>query len=634
MFSLCSAIYFNAGKNTDESRSVGHIYLLEAVGAGISGLAALFILLKYFSSFTILLTAIILNLIAVIYYLLDHEKIHSKILFPSSSIHLTIRMLLYSCLLFILSKDIFIRLDRNSEQVKWGNYSVLENVNSIYGNISVIKLNESFHFYSNGLLMFSYPDFYNSEESVHFAMLQHTEAKDVLKIGGGLNGSLLEILKYKNIENIDYVELDPTLIKTAKKYLPAGLFEHRKINYHYGDGRHFIKNSKKKYDVIIIDLPNPYTIQLNRFYTIEFFKDAEKILKPDGVFSCRISSSENYISEILKDYLRSIYTPLKYIFEKTAVIPGESAIFLAGKSESVLNIDPESLSNLVIGSKLNNSLVNQHYIPVRLDSERVKYLLENLETDEPVIQNTDLNPIAYYFDMVLWSTHFSQKLRSFFLYLNNINLKFLFILTIIFMYGVFSFFYFVKQKTPKKNLYLAVLITGFSGITFELIILLLFQILYGYLYYQIAVILTAYMAGAGLGSYYILRKNFRLKNLIFIQLAFAVFPVFILVSYIIFSLFTGPAATFIGKYLVFTFLACTAGALTGAHFILSNNIYKVKKESRDWGKIYAVDLLGAAAGALLLSSILIPIFGLKFILTILCGLNLFAAIILGLAYRN
>ena len=40
-----------------------------------------------------------------------------------------------------------------------------------------------------------------------------------------------------------------------------------------------------KYDVVIIDLPDPSTAQINRFYTIEFFNELKKILNKGWVVS-------------------------------------------------------------------------------------------------------------------------------------------------------------------------------------------------------------------------------------------------------------------------------------------------------------------------------------------------------------
>lgn len=634
LFSVCSSLFYKNSKTGDESFSVGHIYLLEALGSAVSGVLASFIMLKYFSPFVIILLVIILNLISVIHFCLNQEKIFPKLLFPSSLFHFSFRISLYVIILFIFFSSIFKKIDEKTEQIKWNGYNLIESKNTIYGNLSVIGLNGTYHFYNNGLLMFSYPDFYNSEESVHFAMLQNPEAENILMIGGGLNGSILEILKYKNVKNIDYVELDPELIKTAVKYLPKSFFTNDKIKYYFGDGRYFLENSVKSYDMIILNLPNPYTIQLNRFYTIEFFKKVEDRLKVNGIFSCRVSSAENFISDTLKDYLRSIYIPLGLIFKQITAVPGESAIFIASNRDEELINDPAVLSGLIKEKNLNNRLINEHYIPFRMSPERMNYLREKLESDELVIPNTDLTPSAYYFDMVLWSAHFSGTFRSFFLYINSINPKFLFILSLVILYGIFAFFYFRKKENLKGSLYTSVLITGFSGITLELIILLLFQILYGYMYYKLVLILTAFMTGIGIGSYFTLKQDHSIKKIIYVQITFAILPIILLAAFIILSVSGTLWITFTGKYVIFPLIALFTGSLTGAHFILSTKIYNVKRQKKDWGKIYAIDLTGAAAGSLLVSVILIPVFGLKFIITILCGLNLFAALILGLLVRK
>jgi len=633
LFSVCSKLYFKKTGSDDESHSVGYIYLLEAVGAGASGLLISFILLKYFSTFSIILFVIIINLLAVLNYILNHKKKIVNVLFPQSKL-IFINILIYTLILFFIFKGSFEKLDKISTNLKWENYKVTETINSLYGNITMLEVENNYHFYNNGLLMFSYPDFFNSEVSVHFAMLQNPASKNVLMVGGGLNGSLLELLKYKNVQNIDYVELDPQLINLAKKYLPKKLFDNNKINFHFGDGRYFIKTSEQKYDMVIIDLPNPYTIQLNRFYTVQFFKEVKKILKPGGIFSCRISAAENYISEPTKEFLRSIYIPLKFIFKRTLVIPGESAVLIARRGKEELKSSPNELIEIIKEENLKNDLVTESYLKYRMSDERMNFIMEKLETGESVIVNTDLNPIAYYFDMVLWSTHFSKTLRNIFLTIEDLNFKLIFLLLVILLYIIFIYFYMRKKKEDKKSLYLAIFIAGFAGISLELIILLLFQVLYGYLYYQIAIIVSSYMVGIGLGSYLTLRKEYSINQLLYIQLGFAVVPLVILVFFVVLSVTTLSVSFFIGKNIIFTMFAVITGGLTGGHFVLSNKIYKVREKKADWGKVYAIDLSGAAAGAILVSTILIPLFGLKFVIIALIGLNLFAALILGLSYKR
>ena len=48
-----------------------------------------------------------------------------------------------------------------------------------------------------------------------------------------------------------------------------------RVRVFYTDGRFFLRTTKMRYDVVFVDLPDPSTAMLNRYYTIEFFKEAE-----------------------------------------------------------------------------------------------------------------------------------------------------------------------------------------------------------------------------------------------------------------------------------------------------------------------------------------------------------------------
>jgi len=128
----------------------------------------------------------------------------------------------------------------------------------------------------------------------------------------------------------------------------------------------------------------------------------------------------------------------------------------------------------------------------------------------------------------------------------------------------------------------------------EILLLLGFQAVHGYVYQQLALLVAAFMAGMSLGSWLALglRKPPQLAP---IQFAVAVAPL------AAFGLLTlgAPAAAV---------AAVMAGALGGFQFASASRQYFAHTKSGA-GKLYAVDLAGSCAGALLLSAYVIPVFG-------------------------
>ena len=119
--------------------------------------------------------------------------------------------------------------------------------------------------------------------------------------------------------------------------------------------------------------------------------------------------------------------------------------------------------------------------------------------------NRDFAPVAYYFDIALWSSQFHQGYRRFFRVLAGIPFA-----TVAGALAVFLAAVVVAGRWRKRRLQFAAACstaaTGFTMIGLEMLLLLAFQALYGYVYQQLAVLIAAFMAGMALGSWLAMRK--------------------------------------------------------------------------------------------------------------------------------
>jgi spermidine synthase len=150
---------------------------------------------------------------------------------------------------------------------------------------------------------------------------------------------------------------------------------------------------------------------------------------------------------------------------------------------------------------------------------------------------------------------------------------------------------------------------GFTTIVIEIIVIISFQTLYGYVYRRIALLLTCFMMGLFLGS---LRGKKR-KRIYFAQLLLVQFGILLLVLLLHLSLKIHPPELF---FFIFLLLL---GFLGGDMFVVANNLFL--KEKKNYGLGYGVDLLGSFMGALVVSSFLIPLVGLPLLLRYLFLLN-------------
>jgi hypothetical protein len=90
--------------------------------------------------------------------------------------------------------------------------------------------------------------------------------------------------------------------------------------------------------------------------------------------------------------------------------------------------------------------------------------------------------------------------------------------------------------------------------------------------------------------------------------------------------FTGAAASWIAVQIAFPLLAACGGMLGGYQFVNAANVFLPEGSQRGLGLIYAIDLLGGCAGALVLSTYLIPVFGFSKTAWLVAIVNMAAAL--------
>jgi spermidine synthase len=603
-------------ESKSDSVAIGYTYILEAIGATIGGLSTSLFLIRFFNPINIMVFIGILNLLAATLLLWN-----KKILFSIAAVIL-------AGFSFMLVSGRVNDLRTLSLNIQWRNYSLLVSKNSVYGNIAITRRRNLFSVFTNGLYAFTVPDELNSERKAHFSLLEHPNPKEILLIGGGSSGLLTDILKHP-IEKVDYVELDPLIISLTKKYLPqnSALRDNRVKIITDTDGRLFVKRTSNKYDVVIIGLAEPHTAQLNRFYTKEFYLEVNNILKEGGILSFSLSSNPNYISQEQAQLYQTLKRTLEEVFVDVKITPGETNYFLASNAENVLTLDWHILMRRLHKRKIDAKYMREYYLFSELSQERINFFNQRLSQETADIINTDFRPIAYYYDMVLWNTFFKYNLKTLFQIINAKRIYFaaaciyLFLLIPILIRPL-------RRNATNWPILVCVGTTGFAEISFQIVTLLVFQVLYGYVYYKLGIILTSYMMGLILGGWVITKRleKGQVDYGLFIktQLAIFIYPLFLPVLFLLFSGLKSHVSFWLGSNVIFAFLPVIPGLVGGFQFPLANSLYmrtKGTQISHVAGLTYGLDLFGSCIGAILTSVILIPIIGISMICFLVAGLN-------------
>lgn len=544
------------------SNQISRVYYFDTLGSIIGGLIFTFFLVFFLNNLQVLYVLLIVNLTAAFAISLTFRKKRSTIVLAIVTMAFVYLTLNYN-------------LEKYTREKQYSDQELVYSKETPYGNLVVTKTGNQLNFFENSMLLFSTDNVVENEEAVHYAMLQHPDAHSILLISGGVNGLAKEILKYK-IDSIDYLEINPALVDLGKKYTHN--LESPKIRVINEDARFFLKNTDKKFDVVIVALPDPTTAQLNRFYTLEFFKEIKNRLNPDGIITFGLSSSADYISPEIKNINSVLYNTLNMVFKNIMIIPGNKNFFIA--SDQKLN---SNITQLVAMYEIDNAYVNGYYLDDNLINDRMNYVMKNIDKKADI--NKDFYPVVYYHQLQYWMSHFNRNYYYF-------------------LMGIAAVLLIIIFRLRPVNLCLFT--GGFAASSMEVIILVAFQITYGFVYQIIGIIITLFMAGLATGTYIVNRK-LKQQNVISFLKVQAGIAIYCFVIPLVIYLANLIPGHFIVE-LFFMIMILVLGILTGMSFSLASKSIQ-KSITNVAAEIYGSDLFGSAIGALILSTFLLPLLG-------------------------
>jgi len=377
-----------------------------------------------------------------------------------------------------------------------------------------------------------------------------------------------ELGKY-NLQNIDYVELDAEVTNALLKFDLISEFD--RLNLFHQDGRSFLAGSHKKYDAIVINLPEPDTFQTNRFYTDQFFALAQAHLAANGVLSFSITGFDSYLAEPHRQVLSSLFRTANRHFKEILLLPGQRIFFLC-RNQPILTDIPERLVQKGIKAPYI-----QGYFAGNVTTDRIVRLNDLLDPDAPI--NEDLYPRLIRLMFSQWFDKFAASPTLF---------AILFMISSL-LYGC----YLTKEEYVLFS-------TGFMTMGSEILVIFAFQIFFGYIYFQIGLIVTVFLAGllpgAWLGQRFEGRQWQLLARMDALLMALAGL-------FIVALLGIGDRLP-VAFFLVFGFfVSLTCG------FQFPVALQAAGGGNTAVTRTFAADLIGAACGTLATSLLLIPFLG-------------------------
>lgn len=653
-FLFASALDGLFGKRAG-GRGTSFVYGTESIGSLLGGLIFTFVLVAVMDPFAVAGILLCMNVL----FLPMTEGI---CLFRAGWPGRGIRFLLF--IAGVLALAFGPAMNAASEAARWNaawpEFTLKETRETRYQNLALLQYGDKYSVYGNGCYLFDLrarpsSEFGDWDRAVypHFGMLQHEGPRDVLLLGGGSKGYLNDMLLY-NPRRVDWVEYDQGLVDLVKQYqIPEEEegFSSPKVFYHPEDGRYFLKGADNdSLDLILADVPDPSNANLNRYYTLEFFRECCRALREGGVLVMGLSCQPNYIGEDVRMRNGSVFRSLKETFPHVMITAGDFSFMVAGQEDARISVDADEIVRRYEERGLTTERFSPYMFPNVLEAFHVEWINDLFAkglAEGAFDPNTDDRPLAYFADAKLFASitgskgeeEFVDSLEAFLLGAGDgiPSLAGRWLLAVLpglglGLYGISA----LRmrrgggERSRRLLLLLTAAATGFTGIILEMGILIAFQNSSGYLYSQMGVIIAMYMAGLAFGALYSFKGSSRRSPFLWaltIMAAAIVFAVLILPS------LGGVLPGHLFTLAAYAFITCLLGASGGLAF---QGVSKALEDmgSAGGGMIYALDILGTCLGGWQAGNILIPHLGIHMTLGAAGGVAVVMFLFCAMALRR
>ena len=130
-------------------------------------------------------------------------------------------------------------------------------------------------------------EFVYHEALVHPTMLAHPDPRKIFVAGGGEGATVREVLAHRSVAAAVMVDIDREVVDLCRRYLPnhhRGAFDDPRLDLHHEDAFGFLEQTRDRFDVAIIDVPDPLEEgPAYLLFTQEFYYLLRDRLKPGGL---------------------------------------------------------------------------------------------------------------------------------------------------------------------------------------------------------------------------------------------------------------------------------------------------------------------------------------------------------------
>ena len=570
------SILARAAASCGAPNPVGRVYAWEAAGSLIGGIL-----------FSVLLFDVIASHDLLVVLCAAGGVVGTVLAFRSASRRAG--TLVFLGVLLLITARLAFDADAWTHALRYPGQNVLSHEETPFGVLTVTQSGGQTSVYANNLPLFVSGNIARTEEIVHIAVIQRPHAPRVLMAGGNPAELVPEVLKYAG-STLVCIEENPWLRQVERSYLPFP--QNPRVSIVTGELRRFLVTAPGEYDVIILASPEPSTLQSNRLFTRESIQLLHRSLRPSGVLSFSLPSSAEYAGDDAKKVRAILRNTLAETFSNTLILPVGDDVFLA--SDSVLRPD---VAAGIAEAGLHTAYVNAHYLQDDLISVRAQALTASLDPGGGV--NTDAHPILMLAQIRYWLRLFSVDMW------------------IPVLVGLVAVLLLIVHS---DRISLGVATAGCGGIVLELMVLMIVQVGFGNVYQMSGALIGLYMAGMGAGALLAERIERSFRWYAGMQSGLAL--TLLLAAAFSAGVSAGSSGAVAGLVVCLVAGSCCAGAV----FALTSRV-RSENPVASGSRLYGVDLMGSALGALLVGPVLLPLWGVYVVASSTAGVVAAGAIV-------
>ncbi len=205
--------------------------------------------------------------------------------------------------------------------------------------------------------------------------LMNKNIKDILLVGFGSGIIINQYEKiFSKLKRIDIVDIEENIFPIAEKYFDFKISD--KMNFYLQDALIYLKMSKKKYDLIVVDVASDEGID-ERFCSIEYLDLIKNSLKKDGIFISNMPSSRDIFNK-KNEFVLNLLDKYKQKFEYIKLYNGKTSNKIYYKTFFDIDDEVYDVTNLIIISSDKNYNISSDYSKLENIGVDIKDYLKDL----------------------------------------------------------------------------------------------------------------------------------------------------------------------------------------------------------------------------------------------------------------